>query len=379
MCLSGLFICGKEINMILPNNLNVEKEILITLPEWLTYEKLYFAAKKCFRNVRWKSSVTKYEINLLINIQKLLDAFMSDTYTISKYSEFVVYEPKLRKITATRLADRIPQRCFCDNYFYDVITKSFIYDNCACQVGKGTLFATNRLKHFYRDYWNKNRTNDGWILKCDIHHFFQSINHNILKDKLSKIITDKFSLNFVYSVIDSFGEVGLGLGSQVSQLLALFYLSELDHIIKEYFQIHYYIRYMDDFILIHKDKQKLKVVWNFLKEYLPSIGLTLNNKTLLQKLNMPTIFMKWQYRLTMNGKVLLEQTDKELTKKRRKIKVMVNKYKSGKMKKKQLYQSINGMFAHMYQGNCYTAVNNLKKYFNDLMYFYKNIHKKYRI
>lgn len=354
--------------MLLPDVYHKEKETLIALPEWLTYEKLYFAGKKCFKGVRWKSSVTRYEINILINIQKLLDAFKLGTYTISRYSEFIVYEPKLRKITATRLADRIPQRCFCDNYFYNIITKSFIYDNCACQIGKGTLFAINRLKYFYRDYWNKNRTNEGWILKCDIHHFFQSINHDILKDKLSKVIMDRFSLNFVYNIIDSFGDVGLGLGSQVSQLLALFYLSEMDHIIKEYFQIHYYIRYMDDFILIHKDKRKLKEVCNFIKEYLPMIGLTLNNKTILQKLTVPLIFMKWQYKLTINGKVLLEQTDKELTKKRRKIKVMVNKYKSGKMKKRQLYQSINGMFAHMQQGNCYTAMGNLKKYFNLLMY-----------
>lgn len=173
---------------------------------------------------------------------------------------------------------------------------------------------------------------------------------------------DDFSLNFIFQIIDSFGEVGLGLGSQVSQLLALFYLDELDHIIKEKFHIKAYIRYMDDFIVIHKDKEKLLEILHFLKEYLPSIGLELNNKTILQPISQKVSFLKWKFTLTDSGKVLMLVDSKEMTKKRRKVKAIINKYKNGQITKDQLDQSINGIMNHLSKGMTFKARKNLNNF-----------------
>ena len=173
---------------------------------------------------------------------------------------------------------------------------------------------------------------------------------------------DDFSLNFIFQIIDSFGDIGLGLGSQVSQLLALFYLDELDHIIKEKFHIKAYIRYMDDFIIIHKDKEKLLEILNFLKEYLPSIGLELNNKTILQPISKKVSFLKWKFTLTDSGKVLMLVDNKEMTKKRRKVKAIINKYKNGQITKDQLDQSVNSIMNHLSKGMTFKARKNLNNF-----------------
>ena len=99
---------------------------------------------------------------------------------------------------------------------------------------------------------------DGWVLKCDIRHYFQSIRHDVAKAAIRKRVTDTQIAERACEIVDSFGEIGLGLGSQVSQLVALAVLDDLDHFIKERLRIKHYIRYMDDFILVHEDKEYLR-------------------------------------------------------------------------------------------------------------------------
>ena len=105
-------------------------------------------------------------------------------YKIEGYNTFYIYEPKERKVDALHYKDRIVQHCICDNYLTPLLEKRLIYDNAATRIGKGTDFARGRLKHFYYDYFNKNKKNDGYLLKCDIHHFFEYINHNKLKESV---------------------------------------------------------------------------------------------------------------------------------------------------------------------------------------------------
>src|SRR5574344_498846 len=114
-----------------------------------------------------------------------------------------------------------------------------------------------------RKYLNKIKSNEFYILKCDISKYFYNINHSILKDMLLRKIFDKDILKILFDIIDSTDEeyiyiiiekycdqdlvyrkgYGLPIGNMTSQILAIFYLSELDHIIKEKFKIKYYIRY----------------------------------------------------------------------------------------------------------------------------------------
>ena len=109
------------------------------------FDNLYQAMLHCKNNVMWKDSVAGYVKNGLVNVHKLKESVENGTYSIDKYTEFKVYEPKERDIVSTRIKDRVFQRSLCDNYFYPMITKSFIYDNAACQEEKGNEFARKRL------------------------------------------------------------------------------------------------------------------------------------------------------------------------------------------------------------------------------------------
>lgn len=120
---------------------------IITVKEKVcSFDSLYKAMKKCKKNVMWKDSVQGYYKNGLVNIHELRKSLLDGKYKIDKYTEFKIFEPKERNIVATRLKDRVFQRSLCDNYVYEAITKSFIYDNCACQKNKGTEFGRKRMK-----------------------------------------------------------------------------------------------------------------------------------------------------------------------------------------------------------------------------------------
>ena len=84
-----------------------------------------------------------------------------------------------------------------------------------------------------------------YILKCDISKFFASIDRDRLKEKLKKKIKDKDALNIVFKIIDS-DENGLSIGNMTSQILAIFYLNDMDHYIKETLKIKYYVRYQEN-------------------------------------------------------------------------------------------------------------------------------------
>ena len=131
------------------------------------------------------------------------------------------------------------------------------------------------------------------------------------------------------------------------------YLDKLDHIIKEQLHIKYYIRYMDDFILIHEDREYLKYCLNVIQEYLETIKLTLNSKTSINNINRGFIFLNWKYNVSKTGKVYLTQLTKNLNRKRRKLKKLAKLVTKGKITIEEYEQSKNGIIAHLANGNTY--------------------------
>ena len=330
--------------------------------DFLDFDLMYDALKKSCNNVRWKTSVTSYETNAIKNTTKLIQEIKSGTYEISEYSNFTITEPKERNIMATRIRDRQVQRSLCDNYLYSAITSCFIYDNCACQKGKGTDFTYKRIKTHLSKAYREYGSNDFWYLKCDIHHFFESIDHDKLKEFVRKRVKFDLELDLVFQVIDSFGDRGLGLGSQLSQLLALLYLNELDHLIKEHMHIKHYVRYMDDFCIFSNNKEELIKHLSFIEDYLKSIGLELNKKTTIQPIRRKMRFMNWRFTITESGKVLMLQDRKKISDKRKKIIKMINLVKINRIKTENLEQSLNGIIAHLEKGNSYTIIKEFKNY-----------------
>lgn len=336
-----------------------------------SFKSLYKALMVCKRNVMWKDSTAGYVHNSLLSIYALRQSLINDKYKIDNYTIFTIYEPKKRVIVSTRLKDRVFQRSLCDNYFYRELTKTFIYDNCACQIGKGTDFALNRLSTHLHRYFRKYGCT-GYVLKCDIKDYFGSTRHDVAKEAIAKSIKNEWVLEHINNIIDSFNQgedpdKGMGLGSQVTQLIQLAVLNGLDHFIKEKLKIKYYVRYMDDFLLIHPDKYYLVYCKDVIHCILESLNLHLNTKkTQIFKLSQPIHFLGFAFYLTSTGKVIRKILPKRISHERRKLRKQVNRAKQGLMSVKAVDDCFDAWKAHAKRGNCYNLIRKMEEYYKNL-------------
>lgn len=335
-----------------------------------SFEELYKAIFICKRNVMWKDSVAGFVKNALVNCYNLHQELMNDTYKLSPYSVFVVHEKKTRTIVSTRMRDRVVQRSLCDNYLTEYLTKSFIYDNCACLPGRGTDMARNRLKCHLQRFYRKHGLN-GWVLKVDIHDFFGSTSHDVVKAAVAKRIPDQWVREQVYRIVDSFTHIapdrGMGLGSQITQLVQLAVLDDLDHYIKEVLRIKGYVRYMDDFILIHEDKNHLQYCQQEIIRILADLGLGVNEKkTGIQPVRNGIHFLGFSFRLTDTGKVLQTVLHKKVSKERRKLRKLVDRVNAGEMTKQHVDECYQAWRAHVEKGNCQSLLSRMDSYYVNL-------------
>jgi len=336
------------------------------------YGSLRRALRRCCRNVRWKDSVVGYELHAPQNTHKLMEELENGTYRISPYQHFTIYEPKKREIVATRISDRQVQMALCENGLYDDFTEHYIYDNVACQKGKGTDFALKRMKVHMLRYFREHRK-EGWVLKCDVHHFFPSTRHDVAKAAATKRISDPKALQMVCNIIDSFdGDAGIGLGSQISQLLELAVLDDLDHFIKERLRIKHYIRYMDDFVLIHPDKAYLQHCREEIAKHLVDIHLELNQKTSLYPLRQGIKFLQWRFALTDKGGVRMKMSKSKQGRERRRLRKLLGKEAEGKVSEGTAENSLQSWIANANRGDAFYQIKRMETYFKQLERSNKN-------
>jgi hypothetical protein len=338
---------------------------LMAYEQVISFDNLYKGLKESCRNIRWKDSTVGCEGNALKNTYRLRQTLLNGTYKIDRYQHFTIYEPKRRDIVATRLKDRQFQRSLCDNGFYEQITKSFITDNCACLKGRGVDYTLNRMTAHLRRYYAAHGC-DGWVLKCDIRHYFQSIRHDIAKAAICKRVTDTQIAERACEIVDSFGEIGLGLGSQVSQLVALAVLDDLDHFIKERLRIKHYIRYMDDFILVHEDKEYLRQCKKEIEARLFALGLQLNDKTALYPLRQGVKLLQWRFIVTDTGAIIRKMGKKKQSKQRRKLKKLYAKERRGEYAPGTAHESLVSWLANAARGDTYHERLKMINYFKNM-------------
>ena len=335
------------------------------------YDSLYKATQKCKCGVMWKDSTAGFVKNDLINCFLLKDDLLEGSYKIGKYSVFRITEPKPRVIVSTRIRDRVFQRSLCDNYLTKTISKSFIYDNAACQEKKGTDFARKRLKCLLQRYLRKHGLN-GSVLKCDITNYFGSTSHKVAEAAVIKRVGNNWVKCETVRIINSFtqgedSDVGMGLGSQITQLVELAVLDDLDHFIKEKLHINYYIRYMDDFILIHEDVEYLKCCKKQIEAKLAALGLVLSKKkTQISRIKQPIHFLGFSFRPTESGKIVMKVLPNKVVKERRKLKKLVDLAKRGVMTRYQVDECFKSWKAHASKGNCYKLIQTMTAYYNEL-------------
>lgn len=329
------------------------------------FESLYRAYRKARRGKRWKEAAAKFEVNLLEAIHLLSRMLEAQTYKPSPYHSFKVYEPKERVVMSNSYKDKVVQHSLCDNVLLPQIQKAWIYDNYASQEGKGTHFGLGRLAEFMRSYYRKNGV-QGWILKGDIAKYFYSIRHDVLKEQIRRYVTDPGVLWLVDMIIDSTEGVGIPIGNQSSQIFALLYLSDLDHFIKERLQIKFYGRYMDDFYLIHPDKEYLQYCRAEIEKKVEALGLRLNQKTQIYPLAHGIDFLGFHTYLLPSGKVIRKVRRKSKNNVRRKLKKMQGLVEAGKIPASVPAQSYQSWRGHASKGNCHHLIEKMDGFYNDL-------------
>ncbi len=248
------------------------------------FEALYRAYLRARRGKRHLPEVQQFEQHLEGNLIQLQNELIWNTYHVGRYRFFSVYEPKEREIAALPFRDRIVQHALVA-VIEPVWERRFIHDSYACRVGKGTHKGADRAQQYLREV--KRRHGRVYVLKADIAKYFHSIDHDIAKRIVARHIKCKRTLALLFQIIDSMVEingnlfgVGIHIGSLTSQLIANIYLHELDLFVKHALREHYYVRYMDDFLIVHHDKRHLQRLRAVIEEYLwDRLRLRVNVKT----------------------------------------------------------------------------------------------------
>ena len=238
-----------------------------------TYEKLYGAYKKARTSRRGRAEVMLFDERREWNLGALSYQLQHYTYHHGPYREFVVHDSKKRLIKAAPFRDRIVHRAVVDA-IEPLFERRFIYDSYVCRVGKGSHRAVARLRQFMYEATNR-YTREAYFLKLDVAKYFPSIDHGILFELLSCVVTDASIKELLFDIIESSADAvvsgrrkGVPIGNLTSQLFANVYLNELDHYAKEQVHCRYYIRYMDDVIVCSPDIHELSRIRHALEQFL---------------------------------------------------------------------------------------------------------------
>lgn len=274
----------------------------------LDFNNIQYAYAEVTRNTRNKRKVMLLKEYKAIYILKTYKILSSKSFVPGPYNVFTIYEPKERRIVSQTIVDKIINHLVARFILYPSLMPRLIDANVASRPNLGTKHGLELHQKFRRSCDAKYK--EYYILKCDVSKFFASIDHDILKEKLVKVIKDKDALDIIFKIIDN-DEHGLSIGSMTSQTLAIFYLNDLDHYIKEVLKIKYYVRYQDDFLLMHESKEYLKYCLEEITKFVNKEKLTLNAKTRIYK--------------NTDNFIFLGRTTKNVPAKYRNVKRKINK------------------------------------------------------
>lgn len=331
------------------------------------FDALYNSAWKCKKGVGWKDSVAAYSLRRAERTANLCRELHDGTYKAAPPKHFRITHPKPRNIASIAFRDRVYQRSLNDNVVYPVMTHSFILDNYACQQGKGTDGARDRLKDFLLEHYRRHGM-DGFVAQFDIHGYYPNMRHDVAEaafgrklepwafERVKRILREQYS-----------GVRGYDPGSQLVQIAGISVLDPLDHFIKEQLHAHLYIRYMDDFMIISPDMEYLERCQAEIKKRLESMGFELNPaKTRIYNLRDGIMFLGFRFTLTATGKVLLQLDPHNVKAERKKLVRLVHKSQRGGLAREKVDESYRAWRNHAEKGNSYHLLRRMDKFYTDL-------------
>lgn len=321
-------------------------------------KNIYDAYKQVMKgNNKYCDDAIKFYRDETYNLHSLRNILIKNEYSFGNYTKFYVYEPKERLIYAPTFIDKVVQIAL-HNILKQIYFKCFIHDSYGSIDNKGTHKCVDRIQHFMRKakwLWG----NDAYIISLDIKKFFYSIDRNILKNIYKKKIGCKRTLDLLFNIIDSanqIDELGLPLGNTMSQLSSNVYMNELDQYAKRKLGLKFYVRYMDDIVVVVKNKEEAKKIKCMLEDFIENkLNLEINKdktKIFPIKQGINTIGFK----IYTTHRKLRNQTKKNIKRKTKKIKNSLEERRMSVIKAEQI---LNSWLGHSRHGSSYNFIQNL--------------------
>lgn len=362
-------------------------------------DNLIRAYKASAKNGIWKSSVQKYGINLLRNVCHTRKALLDGSYSLKPCNTFTLSERgKTRLIRSIHISDRVVQRSLCDNVLLPALSRYLIHDNGASLKHKGVSFTRKRLVSHLAEFYRKHGR-DGYILQIDFSKFFDNIPHEVilrmfrkhigdqgLSDLIEKIIRtfridvsgypegcfddrpfDALAHNMTLGKGERYLDRSMGIGSQISQIGGLFYLSPIDSYCKIVRACRYYGRYMDDIYVIHHDKKFLEQLLTEVRQLAAALGAFINSKkTHIVKLSHGFTFLKIKHFITESGRIVRTLSRSNIVRERRKLKKFRRFLDAGVMPMADIQNQYNAWRGGYRIFDSHRTLCSLDKLFNQL-------------
>jgi len=272
----------------------------------VSFENLHEAARRAALGKRQRPDVAGFLMDLETELVCLRRELESGKYQPGPYREFLVHEAKQRLISAAPFRDRVIHHAL-TQVLEPVFERRFTGDSYACRVGMGVHKALERTKRAVADY--------PYVLKCDVRRYFASVDHEILKRLLARVIKCKPSLDLAERIIDGWNSPeetgwyfpgdnlftplsrrrGLPLGNQTSQFFANVYLNPLDHFVIQELRPECYIRYVDDFVLFGASKGTLGEMKEAIEKFLEELRIGIHaRKSHVRHCGEGIVFLGWR-------------------------------------------------------------------------------------
>jgi len=333
--------------------------------ELCSFRNMELAYRKARKNKRYKKASQDFEFNLESNLLRLKHELETFDYKPKPLKTFVIRDPKTRHISASHFRDRVVHHALC-NIIQPIFERTFIHDSYANRIGKGTIKAIERFDLFKRKVSQNgrlvNKPNDsnmivGYVLKADIKHYFDTVDHEILTGLIRHKINDGNVMGLIQKIIDNHAakcpKKGMPIGNLTSQFFANLCLNELDYFIKHELKARFYIRYVDDFVILHESKVVLELWKRKIEGFLKTLRLDLHpEKSKIFPFHKGTKLLG--YKAFYHYKLLKRSNIRTINKRLAKFKEL---YEKGEMTRGAITKSMESWMAYARHADTY----NLRK------------------
>lgn len=340
-----------------------------TPEEVFGYDAIYRSLELCMRGCSWKARPAWCWEHRAEFCAALSERLLTGEYEPRPTVSFEVARPKQRTILATDFTDRVVQRSLNDNLVYPAMSRPWIYDNCACQRGKGTDFARGRL-HAHMERCLREEGGPPACLCVDVRGYYDHMAHDLTEARFARRLPP-WAFDFVRRTLrHQYGSSGRGYkpGSQLVQIAGIDYLDPLDHLIKERLGARHYVRYMDDLVLLSSDEGFLRDCLDEIARQLSEVGMGPHpGKTRVVGSGAPVRFLGFDHMLGSRGRAYMLVDPAKVKQTRRDIAALARLAGDGRLTMGQARESWECRRQHISKGCSARTLDSLDEYVSRLV------------